>query len=55
MPQTSRVSFTPTPSLRACLAIAEGSLDVKLDDRRLLGRESFVYDALYAWCQRNIR
>jgi hypothetical protein len=34
------------------LAIAEGSLVVEPDDVRLLERESFVYDALYAWCGR---
>jgi hypothetical protein len=34
------------------LAIAEGSLEVEPDDARLLERESFVYDALYAWCGR---
>jgi hypothetical protein len=34
------------------LAIAEGSLAVEPDDFRLLERESFVYDALYAWCGR---
>lgn len=43
------------PLAPGLLAIAEGGLDVEPDDRRLLGRESFVYDALYAWCQRNIR
>lgn len=34
------------------LAIGLGSLEVEPDDQRLLERESFVYDALYAWCQR---
>ena len=34
------------------LAIGLGSLEVESDDYRLLERESFVYDALYAWCQR---
>jgi len=34
------------------LAIGLGSLEVETDDYRLLERESFVYDALYAWCQR---
>ena len=33
-------------------AIGEGGLDVEADDHRLLERASFVYDALYAWCQR---
>ena len=35
------------------LAIGLGSLDVEGDDYRLLERESFVYDALYAWCRKN--
>jgi hypothetical protein len=34
------------------LAIGLGSLEVEPDDDRLLERESFVYDALYAWCQK---
>ena len=33
------------------LAIAEGARDVESDDFKLLERESFVYEALYAWCQ----
>jgi hypothetical protein len=33
-------------------AIGTGGLDVEADDHRLLERGSFVYDALYAWCQR---
>ena len=35
------------------LAIGEGGLDTEADDQRLLERGSFVYDALYAWCQRH--
>lgn len=35
------------------LAIGLGSLEVEQDDQRLLQRESFVYDALYAWCKRH--
>lgn len=35
------------------LAIAEGARDVEPDDLKLLERESFVYEALYAWCWRN--
>jgi hypothetical protein len=35
------------------LAIAEGAREVEPDDLKLLERESFVYEALYAWCQRN--
>jgi hypothetical protein len=34
------------------LAIAEGARDVEPDDQKLLERESFVYEALYAWCRR---
>src|SRR5262249_32342646 len=33
------------------LAIGLGGLDVEADDHVLLDRASFVYDALYAWCQ----
>ncbi|MEX2238890.1 MAG: chromate resistance protein ChrB domain-containing protein [Dehalococcoidia bacterium] len=34
------------------LAIGLGSLEVEGDDLKLLERESFVYDALYAWSQK---
>ena len=34
------------------LLIGIGGLDVEPDDNRLLERGAFVYDALYAWCQR---
>ena len=34
------------------LAIGIGGLDAEADDQRLLEKGSFVYDALYAWCQR---
>ena len=37
----------------ALLALGEGGLDAEPDDHRLLERGSFVYDALYAWCQRH--
>ena len=36
------------------LAIGIGGLDVEADDHRLLERASFVYDALYAWCARQV-
>jgi len=36
-------------------AIGLGSLEVEGDDQRLLEREMFVYDALYAWCRRYAR
>ena len=35
-------------------AIGEGGLAVEDDDYRLLERGSFVYEALYAWCQRRV-
>lgn len=36
------------------LAIGIGGLDVEDDDQRLLERGTFVYDALYAWCHREV-
>jgi hypothetical protein len=36
------------------LAIGVSGLDVEIDDQDLLVRGSFVYDALYAWCQRQV-
>ena len=36
------------------LAIGVGGLDVEPDDQRLLERAEFVYDALYAWCVRDV-
>jgi hypothetical protein len=33
------------------LAIGIGGLEVEADDHRLLEKGSFVYDALYAWCE----
>jgi len=35
-------------------AIGVGGLDVEDDDQRLLERGRFVYDALYAWCERQV-
>jgi hypothetical protein len=35
-------------------AIGVGGLDAEDDDQRLLERGSFVYDALYAWCRREV-
>lgn len=40
---------------RGLLAIGVGGLDVEPDDDRLLDRAAFVYDALYAWCERVVR
>ena len=42
------------PFAPALLAIAIGGLAVESDDRCLLERASFVYDALYAWCQQQV-
>jgi hypothetical protein len=39
------------PAGPGLLAIGLGGLDVEADDQRLLERASFVYGALYAWCQ----
>ncbi|MGH7318150.1 MAG: chromate resistance protein ChrB domain-containing protein [Candidatus Rokuibacteriota bacterium] len=36
------------------LAVGIGGLDVEQDDRLLLERGLFVYDALYAWCRRQM-
>jgi hypothetical protein len=36
-------------------AVGVGGLDVEVDDHRLLERGSFVYDALYAWCERQMK
>jgi len=42
------------PAGNGLLAIGIGGLDVEADDHRLLDRATFVYDALYAWCEREI-
>jgi hypothetical protein len=42
------------PAGAGLLAIGIGGLAVEEDDHRLLERGSFVYDALYAWCQREV-
>jgi hypothetical protein len=42
------------PAGPGLLAIGIGGLDVEADDQRLLERGRFVYDALYAWCQRQV-
>jgi hypothetical protein len=42
------------PAGPGLLAIGVGGLDVEGDDHRLLERGRFVYDALYAWCQREV-
>jgi hypothetical protein len=38
------------PLAPGLLAFGLGSLEVEPDDQELLRRESFLYDALYAWC-----
>jgi hypothetical protein len=42
------------PAGPGLLAIGVGGLDVEDDDQRLLERGRFVYDALYAWCRRQV-
>ena len=42
------------PAGPGLLAIGLGGLDVEADDLRLLDRATFVYDALYAWCARQV-
>jgi len=42
------------PAGPGLLAIGIGGLDVEDNDHRLLERGTFVYDALYAWCQRQV-
>jgi len=42
------------PAGPGLLAIGLGGLDVEADDHRLLERARFVYDALYAWCAKQI-
>lgn len=42
------------PLGRGLEALGVGGLDVESDDHRLVERGSFVYDALYAWCQREV-
>ena len=42
------------PAGPGLLAIGQGGLDVEADDQRLLEKGRFVYDALYAWCQRQV-
>jgi hypothetical protein len=42
------------PAGPGLLAIGLGGLDVEADDHILLDRASFVYDALYAWCRRDV-
>jgi hypothetical protein len=45
-------NITPqSPGLRA---IAEGFIEVEPDDRKLLEVGSRIYEALYAWCQREV-
>jgi hypothetical protein len=43
------------PEGAGLLAMGIGGLDAESDDQRLLARGSFVYDALYAYCQRSTK
>jgi hypothetical protein len=40
------------PRAAGLLAITVGGLEVEPDDYKLLEKEMFLYDALYAWCQK---
>jgi hypothetical protein len=42
------------PAGPGLLAIGLGGLDVENDDHRLLERAEFVYDALFAWCVKQV-
>ena len=42
------------PAGPGLLAIGVGGLDVEPDDQQLLAKGRFVYDALYAWCLRQV-
>jgi len=42
------------PAGPGLLAIGVGGLDAEPDDYRLLDKGRFVYDALYAWCKRQV-
>ena len=42
------------PAGQGLRAIGLGGLDVEADDLVLLERGMFVYDALYAWCARDV-
>jgi hypothetical protein len=42
------------PAGPGLLAIGIGGLDAEPDDYRLLDKGRFVYDALYAWCRRQV-
>jgi hypothetical protein len=42
------------PAGPGLLAIGIGGLYTEPDDHRLLERAQFVYDALYAWCVREV-
>jgi hypothetical protein len=48
------VDLSRTPQSSGLLAIAEGFALVCLDDHRKLELEFPMYDALYAWCQRQV-
>jgi hypothetical protein len=43
----------PDPRSAGLLAVAEGLLQVEPDDHEVLRLGSRIYDALYAWCERN--
>jgi hypothetical protein len=49
------IDLETDPLAPGLLAIGVGGLDVEADDQALLARATFVYDVLYAWCQRETR
>ena len=49
-----REDLASDPAGAGLLAIGEGGLLCESDDDRLLERAAFVYDALYAWCEREV-
>jgi hypothetical protein len=53
-PPTSPPTTTPTPSGRTCSPAGWAASTSRDDDHRVLERASFVPDALYAWCRRNL-
>jgi hypothetical protein len=46
--------YDPTPESRGLLAIADGFSATYDDDQAQLAAELPVYDALYAWCRRQM-
>jgi hypothetical protein len=43
------------PARPGLLAIGLGGPDIEDNDLTLVDRATFVYDALYAWCERHLQ